>query len=68
MLRRWDELPESMKNDIVRRYFRSHTPVLRMTPVLGTEGKAGTIVKQGSYYIPFVIEPELHYKDRKYDL
>lgn len=58
--------PVNEKNDIVRRYFRSHTPALRMTPVLGEVKKEGTMVKEGSFYIPFVIEPELHYEDKVY--
>ena len=62
----WESVNE--KNDIVRRYFRSHTPMLRMTPVLGEAKKEGTIVKEGSFYIPFVIEPEMDYRERIYSM
>lgn len=58
--------PVNEKNDFVRRYFRNHTPTLRMTPVLGQEGGTGIHVKEGSFYIPFVIEPQLSYEDKCY--
>lgn len=58
----WEPVQE--KNDIIRQYFRKNTPKLRMTPVLGEVNGKDRIVKEGTFYVPFVIEPKLSY-DRK---
>lgn len=50
----------------IKRYFRSHTPTVEITPVLGTEKKGKTCVKENTYYVPFVIEPYLSYEKKIY--
>lgn len=54
------------KKDIFHRVIRGTTPYIRMTPVLGHEG-SDTAVKNGTYYVPFVIEPYLRdAEERRY--
>lgn len=51
----WREKKEA--GGMIRRFFRTHTPALCMTPVLGRADDEGTEKKEGMYYIPFVMEP-----------
>ena len=65
----WEEIDG--KGGLIRRFFRAHTPGLRITPVLGEKKEGKTHVKPGSYYVPFVMEPhiapheKLHFRDDK---
>lgn len=58
----WEEKEE--KKDILHRMIRKMSPRIRMTPVLGRESDA-TVRRNGSYYVPFVIEPRLKSPDDK---
>lgn len=60
------------KEDPVRRYFRKHTPAVRITPVWGpTEGRR---TEENSWYVPFVTEPccspeeKFHFRDGQVQL
>ncbi len=54
------------ENNPIKRYFRSHTPGVEITPVWGKEREGVTCVKENVYYVPFVIEPFLSYENRTY--
>ncbi len=47
------------KGGAIRAFFRTHTPATRITPVLGEERPGKTYVKEGAYYVPFVMEPHI---------
>lgn len=65
----WEEI--NGKGGIVRKFFRENTPNMRITPVLGNKKEGETQIKEGSYYVPFVMEPhiapeeKLHFMDQK---
>lgn len=60
----------------IKKYFRSHTPSVEITPVLGRKAdndakesiSAGEPVcaRENTYYVPFVIEPYLSYEKKSY--
>ncbi len=50
----------------IKKFFRSHTPDVEITPVLGEESKGKSCVKENTYYVPFVIETHLSPDDKKY--
>lgn len=60
----WEEGEE--KGGIIRWFFRSKTPKMRITPVLGNENSENARVKPGSYYVPFVMEPHMSYEEKEH--
>lgn len=60
----WDKPP---KQDFIHKLVRKMTPEKRMTPVIGCESEEKQIEK-GSYFVPFVVEPQMTPKEKKYFL
>ncbi len=58
----WDRPP---KQDFIHKLVRKMTPEKRMTPVIGFESDEKQIEK-GSYFVPFVVEPQMTPKEKKY--
>lgn len=58
----WDRPP---KQDFIHKLVRKTTPEKRMTPVIGFESEEKQIEK-GSYFVPFVAEPQMTPKEKKY--
>lgn len=60
----------------IKKYFRSHTPSVEITPVLGRKAADGAkesssagepaCAGENTYYVPFVIEPYLSYEKKSY--
>lgn len=60
----WDKMP---KQDYLHRLIRKLCPAKRMTPVMGTPGEDRQIAPN-SYYVPFVVEPQLSSEKKQYFL
>ena len=56
--------PEEIKTDLIHRIIYKITPKVRMTPVYGEVGK--TNHNDNTFYVPFVIYPEVSYLNRDY--
>lgn len=48
---------DDVKDDPIRRFFRSHTPQSRITPVWGSRKLEKNGISKNTWYVPFVIEP-----------
>lgn len=60
----WQE--KEGKGGLARKFFRNNTPKVRITPVFGMEKKETACVKEGSYYVPFVMEPHIAPDEKMY--
>lgn len=58
----WDDVSQ---NDLRHRIVRALTPKYRMTPVMGTK-EPEKIISKNSYFIPFVVEPQVAPDQKKY--
>ncbi len=58
----WSESP---KKDLLHRLVDRLSPEVRMTPVMGVK-KPGTVIREGDYFVPFVIQAQCAPKERDY--
>lgn len=56
---------DEIKNDLPHRIVKSLLPQVRITPVLGVEGE-GKVKEDGAVFVPFVMEPRLSPKEKKW--
>lgn len=56
---------KEIKNDLPHKLVKAALPKIRMTPVLGMEGK-GREKEEGAVFIPFVIEPKLKPEEKQW--
>lgn len=54
-----------IKNDLAHKLVKKLSPEVRITPVYGDE-KINKYKEDKAYFVPFVIEPKLSYREKKY--